>query len=177
VPGIGQMVDQLTEEVEARRWPAGLDSLSRLYVTTLLGQSRLPAVQLAWRLARYPQLTLQALVQRQLVHRTKDIIRVVPEIKRREFLTRELNKLETPPAPLNSPESDTTAPPGMNSIDRLHLLVALAQQNALPADLIARWRTDSTLVELARLVAGRLPPSHKAQPAYQQVADRLGQAE
>jgi len=160
VPGIGQMVDQLIEEVEARRWPAGLDSVSRLYVTTLLGQSRLPAAQLAWRLARDPQLTLPALVQRQLVRRTKDVIRVVPEVKRREFLTRELNRLETPP--------------GMNAIDRLHLLVALAQQDALPADLVARWRTDATLVELARLAAGRLPSDHKAQPAYQQVADRLG---
>lgn len=169
MPGIAAYIEQLLEQAEAQRWPAGLDPVSQLYFTTLLGQSYLPRARLEARLARYPGISLELLRARRLVRGAGERVRVLPEAKRQAFLTTQLRLATERGLLLQGKLSQVP----LLMVDRLHLLALSAQRGELPAMLAQSWAGDPLLAELARLVAMRLPPGHSSRTLYQQVAETL----
>lgn len=169
IQGIAACLEQLLERTEVQRWPAGLDPLSQLYFTTLLGQSYVSRSRLEARLALYPGLSSGILESHRLVRRMGDRVRVLPELKRQPFLADQFYRV----ADVDPTFQTKVARDGLRVIDRLHLLALSAHYGELPAMLAQSWAGDPLLAELARLVALRLPPGHSSRPLYLQLAETL----
>lgn len=161
IQGIMECLEQLLERAEVQRWPAGLDPLSQLYLTTLLGQSYVLRTRLEARLVLYPGLSLETLEAHRLVRCAGDRVRVLPELKRQPFLTDEWHRVTK------------LTHEGLRMIDRLHLLALAAQHGELAGMLAQGWTGDPLLAELVRLMAMRLPAKHSSRGLYQQVSEAL----
>jgi adenine-specific DNA methylase len=171
IQGIGAIVDQLVEEAEGRLWPAGLDPVTRFYVINFLGQSEVPYGRVKRRLMHHPNVSLDALAQRDLIEQSGGKVKVVPVMKRTDYLLAQIGE-RLDDDQLSLPGFDTTSGT-LTAIDKLHLLIVLERRGALIGELVAQWGKDRTFIELARRIAELLDPKAKHYKVYQQIAEML----
>lgn len=169
--GLVQMVDLLVFQREVQLWPTWLDETSRLYLTTLLGQTVLPQRRLAWRLEAVTGLTLEDLSRQRLVLRQADRIRVKTAAQRSTYLRRRWG-LEQ--AQLTQPGLPGLASGGtiLTAIDRLHLLLGVMQNGEEIEPWLIGWSRLDGLAELAQEIAERLSHSPRRR-RYARLAARL----
>ncbi len=171
IVGISQLVDHQIWRRQVDMWPPNLDGVTRLYLTTLLGQSWIPTDRLRWRLADSPGVSLTYLQHQQLVSRSGDVQRVVPPRKRLPILWRKWQAAEAQRAQLPLPgvpgEQDE-----LSTIDRLHLLLALHQTGESLAAQLAAWSDVGRLAVLAQQIAERLQAGRQQQH-YRELAAAL----
>jgi adenine-specific DNA methylase len=171
IQGIGAIVDQLVEEAEGRLWPAGLDPVTRFYAINFLGQSEVPYGRVKRRLMHHPNVSLDALSQRDLIEQAGGKIKVKPVMKRADYLLAHVGaRLDDDQ--LSLPGFDTTSGT-LSAIDKLHLLIILERRGALIGELVGQWGKDRTFIELARRIAALLDPKAKHYQVYQRIAEML----